>query len=120
MGAEPLIKRRRKPEKIRIDNISELVARIMQDWSKENGINFSHIQPEKPTRNAYIERFNGSFRNGVLDAYLFNSVDDVRDRAVIWMHDYNNHRPHESCKKPATYPIFKRVITFKEMSFFKT
>ena len=88
-----LMKQREKPERIRMDNGPEFIAKIMADWSEAYGIEFIYIQPGKPTQNAYIERFNGSYRRGVLDAYEFENLEQLRAESAKWVYDYNHHSP---------------------------
>ena len=91
---EKIIWTKGKPKAIRCDNGPEFISHKFQDWCKANDIIIKYTQPGCPTQNSYIERINGSYRRGVLDAYIFRVVGDVRDITEKWMKDYNENRPH--------------------------
>ncbi|QIP13075.1 transposase [Spirosoma aureum] len=74
-----------KPERLRSDNGPEFIRQVLRDWCKDEAIELCWIEPGKPTQNAYIERFKGTFRREVLDAHIFISIRQVRQTVdVIW------------------------------------
>jgi putative transposase len=95
------------PAQLRTDNGPEFISARLSEWCEQQGIMLHWIQPSKPTQNAYIERFNGSFRCELLDAHLFRSLANVRQLVNDWMHDYNTQWPHQALN-------FMTPIEFKQ------
>ena len=99
-----------KPRRIRVDNGAEMTSTAFVEWCERHKIQIVYIQPGKPNQNAYIERFNRSFRHEVLDANLFRTLSEVREIAWAWQISYNEERPHAALGNvpPAE---FKRLLT---------
>ena len=91
-----IIKERGKPKAIRTDNGPEFTSIGFTQWCHKHRIEIWYIQPGKPVQNAFIERFNRSFRTEVLDMRSFESIVQVRELSLEWVEHYNTHRPHES------------------------
>lgn len=88
-----------KPEQIRCDNGPEFLSIALTEFCTTKNIALNYIQPGKPTQNAYIERFNRTFREDILDAYLFENIRQLRDLSQNWLEDYNLNHPHQSLKR---------------------
>ena len=93
---EQLVAQHGAPQALRCDNGPELIAQALPLWCEERGITIRYIQPGKPDQNAFIERFNRTYREEVLDAWLFASLTQVRDVTATWLETYNTKRPHDS------------------------
>lgn len=109
-----------RPAAIRLDKGPELTADAFVGWAGLHQIKLLFIQPGKPNQNAFIERFNRSFRQEVLDPWLFNTVSEVHTAADDWLTDYNEYRPHDSLGNvpPAVFKprAFNRRASTSELS----
>ncbi len=93
---EQLVTFRDKPERIRTDHGPEFTSALFVAWCDHHAIDLEYIQPGKPMQNGFVERFNGSYRREVLDAYLFDDLEEVCEATRHWVCEYNTFRPHES------------------------
>jgi len=93
------------PEVLRVDNGPECTSGEFVAWAEDNGILIQYIEPGEPNQNAYIERFNRTYREEVLSLYLFETLEEVRERTYWWRITYNEERPHDSLGSltPAEY-----------------
>ena len=76
------------------DNGTELTSHALLRWQKESGVEWHYIAPGKPTQNAFVESFNGRFRDECLNEHLFSSLHEARGLIEAWRIDYNTQRPH--------------------------
>lgn len=86
-----------RPTALRCDNGPEFWSRAFQAWA-QNNVKIDFIQPGKPQQNAFVESFNGKFREQCLNENLFFSVSHARELIDEWREIYNNFRPHRSLK----------------------
>lgn len=84
------------PKLIRLDNGPEFISKAMDKWAYENRVTLDFSRPGKPTDNALVESFIGSFRDECLNVNWFLSLKDAREKIETWRRDYNEFRPHSS------------------------
>jgi putative transposase len=100
-----------RPQALRLDNGPELTAEAFTAWCEAHGIALRYIQPGKPDQNAFIERFNRTYREEVLDAYVFTSIREVQDLTDEWLTTYNDDRPHEALGRVPPTHFLRRPLT---------
>jgi putative transposase len=76
--------------------VPELTSLVMLRWAADHRVRLHHIAPGKPTQSAFIESFNGKFRDECLNEHSFESLAEAREIIEIWRLDYNTQRPHSS------------------------
>lgn len=101
------------PGKLRLDNGPEFIAIAMAEWAQDKRVELDFIQPGRPMQNGFIERFNGSYRRGVLDMYVFRNLTEVREQTERWLSDYNEQIPHDALNDltPTEYRLHHRPET---------
>ena len=98
------------PSVVRTDNGPEFTSRAFMGWAQAHGIRHILIQPGRPMQNGYIESFNGKFRDECLNDHWFETLPQARVAIAVWRQDYNEVRPHSSCKRmpPAKFAALHR------------
>ncbi len=102
------------PPTIKSDNGSEFTSGKLLEWSGRTGVELHFIEPGKPTQNAFVESFNGKFRDECLNDNVFTSIAEAREIIERWRVDYNECRPHRSLGQmtPSAFAIDqKRSLT---------
>jgi putative transposase len=103
------------PQRITVDNGPEFISRAVDAWAYQRKIVMDFIQPGKPTQNAFIESFNGKFRDECLDRHWFTTLDDAAATIESHRRLYNTVRPHSSLgnRTPAAFRLLhaQRSIT---------
>lgn len=86
----------RQPLHIVVDNGPEFASKTVDQWAARRGVSLRFIDPGKPIQNAFVESFNGKFRDECLSQHWFISLEEARNVSEAWRVDYNERRPHQS------------------------
>ena len=97
------------PQKIRVDNGPEFISAEFAHWAECHRIDIQYIQPGSPYQNAFVERFNRTYREDVLDLYLFKNLDQVRQITDDWILLYNYERPHDGLEDRTPIEVLNAV-----------
>lgn len=108
---EDLKSSERLPTRIKVDNGSEFVSKALDRWAYENGVALDFSRPGKPVDNAFIESFNGSFRDECLNVHWFLSLTDAQEKIEAWRIDYNERRPHSSLGNLTPKEFIEKVLS---------
>ena len=108
---ERVARERGYPDVLTLDNGPELRGRILDGWAHDNGVQLYFIDPGKPTQNAYIESFNGRFRDECLNEHWFTSMAHAQVIIEAWRREYNEERPKKGLGGRTPAHSAKRLVT---------
>jgi putative transposase len=110
---DALVTEHGRPKALLTDNGPEFTSRALEAWAYRNGVRLDFIQPGKPMQNAFVESFNGRFRDECLNEHWFEGLDEAREVIEEWRQDYNQVRPHSSLGDMTPEEYAARLVSFQ-------
>ena len=107
---------RATPKTLYCDNGTEFTSQVMDLWAYRAGVKIDFSRPGKPTDNAYIESFNGTFRSECLDAHWFATLAEARQVIEAWRQEYNESRPHRALGERTPNEIASEFAASRELT----
>jgi putative transposase len=89
------------PQRIAVDKGPEFISKALDAWTYRNRVTLEFLRPGKPTDNAYVESFNGHFREECLNQHWFETLAEAREAIEGWWVEYNTERPHRALGQQA-------------------
>ena len=108
------------PKVLFCDNGSEFTSQAMDLWAYRNGAKIDFSRPGRPTDNAFIESFNGTFRAECLDAHWFQNLADAKQIIETWRREYNESRPHRALANRTPEEFASQIAASRDLTEPKT
>jgi putative transposase len=104
------------PQSIVLDNGPEFAGRTLEAWAYAHHVTLCFIRPGKPIENAYVESFNGKFRDECLNEHWFVSLADAQEKIEAWRIDYNTVRPHSALADQTPHDFARSTAGARRLS----
>jgi putative transposase len=104
------------PKMVFCDNGSEFSSQAMDLWAYQNGVRIDFSRPGKPTDNAHVESFNGTFRQECLNAHWFMALSDAQEMIEAWRREYNESRPHRALGERTPNEFASQVAARRDLT----
>ena len=102
------------PKFLYCDNGSEFSSQAMDLWAYQNGVRMAFSRPGKPTDNAFVESFNGTFRAECLNAHWFTSLTEAQQIVETWRMEYNESHPHRALGEKTPNEFAKEIAASRD------
>ena len=104
------------PKLLFCDNGSEFTSQAMDLWAYQNGVKIDFSRPGKPTDNAFVESFNGTFRAECLNAHWFGTLKEAKQLIEAWRQEYNESRPHRSLGERTPSEFASQIAASRDLT----
>ena len=108
------------PKMLFCDNGAEFTSQAMDLWAYQNGVRMAFSRPGKPTDNAFVESFNGTFRAECLDAHWFPTLTAAREIVETWRREYNASRPHRALGERTPNEFASQIAASRDLTGLQT
>jgi putative transposase len=91
------------PKLLFCDNGSEFAGQAMDLWVYQ-------------TDNAFIESFNGTFRDECLNVHWFETLAEAKQLIETWRQEYNGSRPHRALNERTPGEFASQFAASRELT----